>query len=170
MATLATGLLHTVVLSSKVTSIISTVGIDLIIGTITTTTSSIINVIKYIATSIDFGVSGLISEILLLDLEFTLGIIDELVKEQQHKQLTESVKRALLGVSEILESINNELSIIKKEIDYHNTKYFNTWRKLSCQSNIETITKYNALLTHRCKMLFDLLKIYNNNINLRNEQ
>ena len=162
MNTLATGLLQTVILSSKATSVVSNIGTDLIIGTITTTTSSIGNMIKYLAISTQPGVSDLLDLISSLDFEFTMSIIEQLVREQEGKQINESVKKALIGVSEILDLIHSELSSVKKAIEYHNTKYFNGWRSFSWEGNIETIKKHNFILSHRYKMLFDLLKIYNN--------
>ena len=163
MNTLASGLLHTVILSSKATSIVSNVGTDLIIGTITSTTSSIGNMIKYLAISTQPGVSEILDMISSLDFEFTISIIEQLVKEQEGKQINESVKKALIGVSEILEMIHNELISVKKAIENHNTKYFSGWRSFSWEGNIGTLEKHNIILSHRYKMLFDLLKIYNKN-------
>lgn len=161
MATLASGLIQTVVLSSKTASIVSNIGTDLIIGTITTTTSSIGSMIKYLAISTSPGASDILNIVSSADLEFTISIIEQLVKEQDSKQLNESVKKALIGVSEILDSIHGELTSVKKAIEYHNTKYLNSWRGFSWEGNIETLKKHNIILTHRYRMLFDLLKIYN---------
>lgn len=163
MATLATGLMQTVVLSSKATSIISSIGTDLIIGTITSTTSSIVGVIRYLTVSTQPGVSDIMDIISSTDLEFTLSVLEQLVKEQEGKKINESVKKALLGVNEILDSINNELSSVKKAIQYHNSKYLSGWRSVSWEGNVNTLRRHNIILTHRYKILFDLLKIYNKN-------
>lgn len=160
MATLATGLITTIVLSSRATSIVTAVGTNLIIGTITSTTSSICGVIKYMTLSTNTCINNITDALTSIDLEFTVNIIEELVKEQQDKELPESVRKALFGLSEILELIHQELHSIKKSIDLHNVKYLNGWRSFCWEGNIETIIKHNTILKHRYNILFELLKIY----------
>ncbi|QKF94078.1 hypothetical protein QKU48_gp0620 [Fadolivirus algeromassiliense] len=161
MATLGVGLLNAVVVGSSATTVISSVGTNLIIGTITTTTSSIAGMIKYLASSNQPGISEIINMLSEIDLEFTINIIQQVVKEQNDKPLNESVKHALLGVSEILEKINKELDSIKGAIEYHNTKYFNGWRSFSWNGNMLILKNHNEILKHRYNLLFELLKIYN---------
>ena len=96
-----------------------------------------------------------------IDLEFTITILDQLVKEQEGKILQESVKKALFGVSDILTNIHDELKVFHDSIGYHNTKYFSGWRSFSCMSSIDVIKQYNEILRNRYNMLFELLKIYN---------
>jgi len=160
MATLATSLLKTIVLSSKATSIVSNIGTDLIINTISTSTSSICNVLSYLTTNTTSGATNIINTIKTIDLEFTVNILNQLVKEQEGKHLNESIKKALIGVSEILDLINNELLVIKEAIKYHNMKYFNEWRNFAWSGDADIIIKYNMILHNRYKMLFRLLKIY----------
>lgn len=161
MATLGVGLLNAVVLSSNATTVVSNVGTNIIIGTITTTTSSIGSMIKYLTTNKQPGICDVTNILCEIDLEFTIDIIQQLVKEQDDKPLNESVKHALLGVSEILEKINKELDSIKQAIDYHNTKYFNGWRSFSWSGNTALLKNHNDILKHRYSLLFELLKIYN---------
>ncbi len=161
MATLATGLITTIVLSSRASSIVNAVGTNLIIGTITSTTSSIGSVIKYMTHSTNTCISDIMNVLTSIDLEFTVNIIEELVKEQEDRQLHESIRKALVGLSEILELIHQELYSIKKSIDLHNIKYLNGWRSFCWDGNIDTIIKHNLILKHRYSILFELLKIYN---------
>lgn len=160
MATLATGLVTAIVLSSRANTIVNAVGTNLIIGTITTTTSSICNMIKYVTLSNHSGINEIVDIVVSIDLEFTVNIIEELVKEQQDKEVHESVRKALYGLSEILDLIHSELDSIKKAIELHNDKYFNSWRGFSWNGSIETIKKHNLILKHRYSILFELLKIY----------
>lgn len=160
METLATGLLSTVVFSSKATNVVSTLGTDLVINTVTTTTSSICNMIKYLSTSNQPGINDIIFTLNRIDLEFTVGIIDQLVKEQTGKDLNDSVKKALIGVNEILSLIHGELDSIKKAIEYHKSKYFSEWRSFSWEGNIDSLKQHNSILKNRYQMLLELLKIY----------
>lgn len=162
MTTLALGLFETVVFSGKAATLVSTIGTDLIIGTITSTTSSIGGMIKYLTINNQPGIKEVISFLNNIDLEFTINIIDQLVKEQTGKELQDSVKKSLLGVNEILQKIHNELNSIKKSIELHNTKYLNYYRSFVCDLNIDVLGKHNNILKHRYNILFELLKIYNN--------
>jgi hypothetical protein len=161
METLATGLLSTVVFGGKASSVVSAIGTDLVINTISTTTTSIGCMIKYLTTSNQPGIDEIINTLNNTDLDFTIIIIDHLVKEQSGKNLNESVKMALIGVNEILELIHKELDTIKKAIEYHKTKYFNTWRGFSWSGNLNLIKQHNDILKNRYQMLLELLKIYN---------
>jgi hypothetical protein len=163
MTTLALGLLETIVVSSKATSVVSSIGTNLIITTITNTTSSITNMISYLTTSSQPGLKEILNVITDCDLEFTINIIRQLVEEQKDTRLNESIKKALIGVSNILDSIYEELNSVKKAIELHNSKYFNNWRSFEWSGNIENIKRHNIILTHRYTLLFELLKIYSKN-------
>lgn len=159
MNTLAAGLMQKVILGTGVTSIIGIVGTNLVIGTITTTTSSISSIIRYLMTNEQPGINEITAFLVTSDLEFTIKIIEELVKEQQDKQLTDSVKYALFGVNEILDQIHSELDGIKDAIDVHKKKYLNSWRVFSYNGNIEKLKGENLILKNRYGILIDLLKI-----------
>jgi len=161
------GLVDTLILGGKTTQIASNIGTNLIISTITTTTTAIINVLDYLTTSTYYktnGISELITNIQEMDLEFTIVVIEQVIREQNDKQLPESIKRALLGLNDILTQIHIELNTIKESIENHTKKYFNNWRYFQCNITTITIRKHYEILKSRHTILFDLLKIYNNNI------
>lgn len=163
-ATLATGLFGTVLVGGQVVSLLSTVGTDFIIKSMTSTTSSICAVLAGFAYSDEPGMTKIKEDLDKIDLEHTVNVIEELVKEQEceeGKEAHTSVKKALVGVHIILEKIHEELNTIKEAIEYHKTKYLNDWRRFDCSCNIKTIQKHNETLERRYKMLVDLLKIYN---------
>lgn len=158
MATLALGILGT-----KVTSLAMTIGADLLISSISTTTSSIGSAIKYLSKSSQKEISEILELIKEIDLEFTINVVEHLIKEQNIAEVTDdknSVKKALIGVSEILDVIHIEFVSIMEAVDNHNKLYFNKWRKFSWNGDVETVKKHNNILLKRCKMLFELLKIY----------
>jgi len=141
---------------------ISSITFDIIIKTLTTTISSISNMIKYLYKD-KFEINEIINILTLIDLEYTVIIIDQLIKEQDINKLNESLKKSLVGVTEILIKIDNELNSIKKAIEYHNTKYFKSWRKFYWNGNLEILKQHNTILVHRYNILFKLLKIYHKN-------
>jgi len=152
-------LIETVVIGAKATTLVSAIGTDVLIGTVTTTTTSIINMIGYLTTNTQPGINDILNTIKKIDLEFTVNIIEQLVKEQEGKMLCDSIKKALLGVNEVLGWIHKELDSIKQAIEYHHTKYFNNWRIFVWNGNISIIQTYNDILKNRYSILFELLKI-----------
>ena len=153
------GIIETALIGSNVAILASTVGTDILIKTVTNTTSSIVSMTGYLMTSSQPGINEIVSTLKKIDLEFTVGIIEELVKEQEGKELEESVKKAMIGVNETLGLINQELDSMKQAIEYHNTKYFNSWRSFSWTGNVNNIKDHNEILKNRYMILFELLKI-----------
>ncbi|ARF09498.1 hypothetical protein Indivirus_1_121 [Indivirus ILV1] len=154
------GIIESVVIGSKLTGIVSTVGTNVAIRTLTTTTSSIGNLISYLTTNTKPGASDVINTLVSLDLEFTVGIIENVIKELNDETLNEPIKKALFGVNETLMLIHRELNSLKGAIEYHNSKYLKNWRSFSWSGNTEALKQYNATLKNRYSMLLDLLKIY----------
>ena len=159
MASLVGGL----VMGTKASAVVTTLGTDIVIKTLTSTTSSIGSVISYLTTNTKPGASDISNMISSLDLEFTVTIIECVIKEyaetERNKELAPAIQKAILGVNEILECINKELNAIKEAMEYHNSKYLKNWRSFSWNGNTETIKKYNEILKNRYQMLLELLKI-----------
>lgn len=155
---LALTLLNTVILGSKATTIISSIGTNMIIGTINTTSSSIISLLRYVSSSSQPR-NDIIKTIKELDLEFTINVIDQMTKEINVDNVNESLKLILYGIQTILDDINAELTIIKQLIESHNSKYFNYWRSFNADDNILNITRLDKILKHRYTLLFELIKI-----------
>lgn len=159
MATLTTGLIGNLILGSSAMTLVSSLGTDVLVGTITKTTNSITSMIGYLVQNNKPGINDVTEFLSSIDLEFTIGIIEQVVKEQEGKSLNDSIKKALIGVNSILELIHTELDTIKQAIDQHSSKYFNSWRSFSWNGNVTTLKKHNEILQHRYSMLFELLKI-----------
>jgi hypothetical protein len=154
-------LLTGIVMGTKASAFVSTVGTDVVIRTLTTTTSSIGSVISYLTTNNRPCANDITNTLTELDLEFTVNVIDSVVNEYEDKELSSAIKKVILGVNDILESIHKELNAIKDAIEYHNSKYFKGWRSFSWTGNMGNIKKHNQVLKSRYQMLLDLLKIYN---------
>ncbi len=160
--------MEALLLGAKGISVINQIGFDIVVGTLTTTTTSVVNGVKYLASYDQPGAKDVANTLAEIDLEFIVSVIDELVKEQSDSIVNGShvgsVTKALEGVNGILQSIDKELIVIKKALENHKTKYFNSWRTFDCSCNIETIKKHKVILDNRYKILTDLLKIYNKNV------
>ena len=160
METLATGLIGTVLVGGRVVSLLSMVGTDFIIKSLTLTTSGICSTIGNLVNRNEPYMETVVEQLVQLDLEHIATVIEELVKEQEGKEAQTSVKKALVGVHVILDKIHNELTTIDNALDYHKTKYFNSWRSFDCSCNIKTIKNHSRILEYRYKILINLLKIY----------
>lgn len=154
---LATGIIGTAIISSP--TVVASVGTNLLVGTITTTASSIGSLIRYLTSNTSPGVNDILAFLISIDLEFTVNIIEQVIKEQDHDHLNESVQKVIIGVNEILTSIHKELDTIKSAIEEHHAKYFNSWRAFKWTGNIDNIKRYNEIFKYRYTILFELLKI-----------
>ncbi|AYV76929.1 MAG: hypothetical protein Barrevirus4_13 [Barrevirus sp.] len=135
------------------------VGSDIAVRSLIATTSSVTNLISYLTTN-KSSPSDISSILISLDLEFTIKIIEELVKDWIDKEVSEPVRIAIIGVQQIVELINKELNEIKGAIEYHNSKYFKGWRSFTWSNSPDIIKNHSITLKSRYTMLFELLKIY----------
>lgn len=153
----------TIIGTTLITSptVVASVGTNLIVGTITTTASSIGSLIKYLTTNTSPGINDILTFLISIDLEFTIGIVEQVVKELDQENINESLRKAIFGVNEILTLIHQELASIKTAIEEHNAKYFNGWRAFKWTGNLENIKKHNEIFKHRYGILFELVRIMN---------
>ena len=151
-------LLGTVLIGGKTIPIIRTIGMNFIIKTITTTTTSICNLIQYISER--YATKDIIETLKSIDIDYSVNIIEQLVAEQEKDETPISVKMALVGVNEILDDIHVELNKIKETIDYHESKWFSKWRTFDCSNHVSLIKSYKIKLDRRYKKLIELLQIY----------
>lgn len=166
MSGLGSGLLQTVIFGANTMSVVNKIGVDVLISTATATTASIGKLTTYILTTDQQGVDNIKKGLEDIDLEFLIEVLDQLIKEQEGTYATESVKKAMVGVHKSMEEINKELKVIKESMEYHQSKYFASWRGFDCSYSIETIKKHKNVLYKRYKILTNLLKIYNTNSNI----
>jgi hypothetical protein len=139
---------------------VNTICTSIVVNTICKSTSSIISIIRYLGNS-NHIVQDINVALKEIDLEFTIQIINQVILEHELvKDLTESIKNAIIGVSVILEEIRLELETIHDAIKYHESKYFANWRSLVWHNNVEKLKKYDLILQKRYALLFELLKIY----------
>lgn len=159
---LALSLVQGVVIGAKGASIISSVGTTMMINSLTSTINSICSIMGHI-TSYDLPyVHQINQQLVKMDLVYTVSVVEELVKERsKDKEITCSVKKALLGVHDILEKIHKELDEINKSIQYHSTKYFCNWRGFDSSCSINSLEKHKDILDKRYRILIDLLTVYN---------
>lgn len=155
----ATSIIGTAIITSP--TVVASVGTNLLVGTVTTTASSIGSLIKYLTTNTSPGINDILAFLTSIDLEFTIGIVEQVVNELDKQNINESIHKVIIGVNEILSLIHQELASVKLAIEDHNAKYFNGWRSFKWTGNLDNIKKHNEIFKHRYGLLFELVKISN---------
>jgi hypothetical protein len=78
--------------------------------------------------------------------------------------LPEPVKQILFTTYEIIEQIKKYLEIIQFKIHDHDNKYLKNWRSINIKEDINNIININLIFEKRMKLLFEVIKIYKNQI------
>ena len=78
--------------------------------------------------------------------------------------LPEPVKQILFTTYEIIEQIKKYLEIIQFKIHDHDNKYLKNWRSINIKEDINNIISINLIFEKRMKLLFEVIKIYKNQI------
>ena len=112
------------------TTIINNIGTDILMKTLSSSSSAVCNSVSHILDSEHPYLQDVRDELEYLDLEYIVGVMEELIDENKDMEnMKNSVKRAVIGVDDILKKMFTELEIIKQEINLHQSKYFNYWRR-----------------------------------------
>lgn len=161
---LAPALVSSVIFGARTLNFMNSVGVEVIGKAVNVTTGSIGSLVSQLMHSKEPDVVHIQKTLEEIDMEFKISVLEELIKEQ-HGVAPISLKKALLGVSDVLVKIDAELKTIKQALDYHQTKYFKNWRSFDCSCNIQTIKHHSRILDERLKVFTDLLKIYGRSVN-----
>ena len=89
------------------------------------------------------------------------SVIEMTDKMTFFNKIDEPIKQSLLTTSEIIQSINANMSLIKDKIEKHEKSYLNKVMALSLQSDINKLKKEVSILDKRLDLLLKLLMIYN---------
>lgn len=154
-------ILGSISVPTKTSIMLTLYSVNLLMSTITNTIISVSFLLQYFKKNKTSNLDNIFNKITELDLNFTLKIIEKVIKEQNIEEINDSMKIALSGINEMLLTLNKDLTTIKEAVDYHNTKYFSSWRTISCDITIETIKLHGNLLKSRYKMFRDLVKLNN---------
>jgi hypothetical protein len=76
----------------------------------------------------------------------------------------EPVKQILFKTYETIEQIKKYLEIIQFKIHDHENKYLKNWRSINIKEDVNNINNINLIFEKRMKLLFEVIKIYKNQI------
>ena len=93
------------------------------------------------------------------DFENRLKIIDALLEElKPNENKHKALKLALESIKKTIDKIHNNLNKLNSEIEYHQSKWFNTWRQPSYNNTLSDLD----ILSNKLDKNFDiLLKVIN---------
>jgi len=118
-----------------------------------------ISLLGRLTTSEHTGVDQIKQELDRYDLDFFIKVLNELVLELEHKELSSSVTTALNGVNSSLEKMHKSLLTVEQKIEDHQQAWLSSWRSLSCADDLTSIAKHKELLYSRYGVLKDVLSI-----------
>ena len=77
-------------------------------------------------------------------------------KDELTQKLENPIQMSLMYLSLIIREIHNDLTVINRQIEYHNSKWFNSWRTMNIRKYLETLEVHNTILINRFN---DFMKI-----------
>jgi len=109
-------------------------------------TLNLSNVFVYISNT---GIDRYKNELEYLDIDFKLKYI----KKWLDKNNSDETNIIYDGILEVVSKLNDQIENINDKIIKHNNKWFNNWRSINLDNEIEYIKKYTNILNERLKLI-----------------
>jgi hypothetical protein len=141
--------------------IITTLGFNAILSSITTMTNTTKNIYNLINSIKFIDKTNILKDIHDMDIENTVVIIENMLQEiPKEKICSKTISLCLESINEIVEDIEKDFEIIKSNIEYNNSLwYLKNYRSRDNLKNIENLKINKKILDYRLKLLFELLQI-----------
>jgi len=152
-----------VIMSAKAITLVGTIGslgTDLVIKAITTTSSALVSGVSEIMKTKHPYADDIKKLLESLDIVTCTTVIGCIITEQTQDNIPDSINKALHATGETLEKINDEILEINKQIAYHDTVWFQNWRTIDCSANIERIKELKGVFDKRFDLLNKTIMIY----------
>mmetsp|Transcript_21773 Transcript_21773/g.30458 ORF Transcript_21773/g.30458 Transcript_21773/m.30458 type:complete len:203 (-) Transcript_21773:73-681(-) len=94
-----------------------------------------------------------------LDVQVTLQVIEAVVKEIPDTS-SEAVAICIKNIESCIKKIETILAGINKQVSYHNTKWFSSWRPLQLDLDLAQLKKQKTVLDQRVDLLMKVLAIH----------
>ena len=134
------------------------IGKEVMTQTITTSTKNIYSGIEKIITNENTEFNLILDK---LDINTKLDIINSFIKEMENsnKLFSETTRKALKYIENILKIIEVEISNINLEIEEHKQKWFNRIRRSNCREMINNLVNHVKILDDRFELLIKFINI-----------
>ena len=114
------------------------------------------NIYKSIAGINEFNL-GHVNELLEeIDIYKKIEIVESLFSNYNYDLTKKTLNLSLNNLHEISDKINEELEIIKKDIEYNKTLYFSNIRANKYNKNLENLKKHTKILDQRLDLFIKL--------------
>ena len=127
---------------------------EMLSQTVHNSTSSIYNNLSSLLINPNFYFSNILEQ---LDIETKLKIIMDFINKLNKSTLTTYSNLALESIYDIIDKIENEINIIKKNIDDHNNKWFHYFRYCNNDTNINNLKNHVKILDERFNLFMKLI-------------
>ena len=134
------------------------IGKEVMTQTITTSTKNIYSGIEKIITNENTEFNQVLDK---LDINTKLDIINSFIKEMEcsNKLFSDTTRKALKYIENILKIIEVEISNINLEIEDHKKKWFNRFRTSNCREMINNLVNHVKILDDRFELLIKFINI-----------
>ena len=90
-----------------------------------------------------------------LDIELKLKLVEHWLKDIDVEKIIPDSSMELIykGIAESCHNLSDIVNQINKKIEYHHTKYFNSWRTLYLDDEIKNLKKQTKILNERLKLV-----------------
>ena len=134
------------------------IGKEVMTQTITNSTKNIYSGIEKIMTNENMEFNQVLEN---LDINTKLDIINSFIKEMEssNKLLSETTRKSLKYIENILKIIEVEISNINIEIEEHKKKWFNRIRTSNCRMMINNLVNHVKILDNRFELLIKFINI-----------
>ena len=134
------------------------IGKEVMTQTITNSTKNIYSGIEKIMTNENMEFNQVLDN---LDINTKLDIINSFIKEMEssNKLLSETTRKSLKYIENILKIIEVEISNINIEIEEHKKKWFNRIRTSNCRTMINNLVNHVKILDNRFELLIKFINI-----------
>ena len=104
-----------------------------------------------------------------LDIKGELDIVQALLYDLSNRTESRIIKVASDQVKNSVKDIHYELKLIQKELEYHKTRYFNSWRSPNYNDNLIRLKTFRDILRKRRELLISTAFLDNSEKNLKIE-
>jgi hypothetical protein len=90
-----------------------------------------------------------------LDIELKLKLVEHWLKDIDVDKITpgSSMEIVYKGIAESCHNLSEIVNQINKKIEYHHTKYFNSWRTLYLDDEMKKLQKQTKILNERLRLV-----------------
>jgi len=80
---------------------------------------------------------------------FTVLDNRSLTESMKYKSASDPLQISLMYLSSVICEIHNDLMMISKQIEYHQSKWFNSWRTVNIKRYLDSLETNNLILSNR---------------------